>query len=366
MKPVTCGWVSCDPIGLKDGVNLYVYVGSNPVGLIDPAGTDDLPSWYLEMTRGTWDDAEILRRLQYLDARAEGLRTLLDLSKPKIIASPTGKPEDAYIAEGISLPPVLVSSISREQSLIAHATGTLITMQKLNNRLREVAPWQEYAERATGKRWDDLSESAKNLWKGKIEHHESQLRPNLLTDMTGSFVKESQSTDVQVFQGAVVGTMMKFGMSPKPTVSPQPSTSMGPVLSRISAFVGTRPQFRNWVLSKLQREPNNPLRFLLNASGTGFKRIASKSHSELIDNPDIWEAGHITSDKIGGNRLMIQSAWENQVQNISVEHRRVGGAVLDNPVVEVGGFPVAKSTVLWWEQVGRLPAGTAANAPVIP
>ena len=41
------------------------------------------------------------------------------------------------------------------------------------------------------------------------------------------------------------------------------------------------------------------------------------------------------------------------------------GAVLDNPVVEVGGLPVAKSTVLWWESAGLLPAGTAANAPVI-
>ena len=74
---------------------------------------------------------------------------------------------------------------------------------------------------------------------------------------------------------------------------------------------------------------------------------------------------HITSDKLGGDRLMIQSAWENQVQNISVEHPRVGGAVLDNPAIEVGGFPVAKSTVLWWEQVGKVPSGTAARAPVI-
>jgi Bacterial toxin 5 len=62
---------------------------------------------------------------------------------------------------------------------------------------------------------------------------------------------------------------------------------------------------------------------------------------------------------------MIQSAWENQVQNISVEHPRVGGGVLDNPAIEVGGLPVAKSTVTWWENEGLLPAGTAARAPVI-
>ena len=33
-------WVSGDPAGLTDGVNLYLYVNSNPVGLIDPTGTD--------------------------------------------------------------------------------------------------------------------------------------------------------------------------------------------------------------------------------------------------------------------------------------------------------------------------------------
>lgn len=138
------------------------------------------------------------------------------------------------------------------------------------------------------------------------------------------------------------------------------------VILRGAASIGTRGQFRDWVLEKLLREPKNPLRFLLNSSGTGFKQVGSRAHSNLINNPDIWEAGHVTSEKIGGTRLMIQSAWENQVQNILVEHRSVGGAVLHNQVVEVGGLPVSRSTVLWWEELGFLPPGTAASAPVLP
>ena len=35
-------WLNQDPIGYQDGVNLYAYVGSNPVNRIDPQGT----SWY--------------------------------------------------------------------------------------------------------------------------------------------------------------------------------------------------------------------------------------------------------------------------------------------------------------------------------
>ncbi len=169
--------------------------------IIEQAGTDNLPSWYLEMTRESKDNAEFQRRLQNLDARAEELRKLVDSSKPKIITSPTGKPEDAYIAKGISFNFDLVSSISREQSLLAHARGTLIFREKLNERRREVAPWIEYAEQDTGKRWEDISESAKSYWKAIIGHPEWAVPGNLLT---GAILDESQSTDVQFFQGAMM------------------------------------------------------------------------------------------------------------------------------------------------------------------
>jgi RHS repeat-associated protein len=33
-------WTACDPIGTKDGLNLYMYVGNSPIQLHDPSGTE--------------------------------------------------------------------------------------------------------------------------------------------------------------------------------------------------------------------------------------------------------------------------------------------------------------------------------------
>ncbi len=33
-----CRWSQCDPIGIKDGVNIYAYCSNNPVGMYDPSG----------------------------------------------------------------------------------------------------------------------------------------------------------------------------------------------------------------------------------------------------------------------------------------------------------------------------------------
>jgi len=55
-------WAKCDPLALADGINLYVYVGSNPNVLVDPLGTDGhSPEWRAY--------AQASRELQAADAR---------------------------------------------------------------------------------------------------------------------------------------------------------------------------------------------------------------------------------------------------------------------------------------------------------
>ena len=233
-----------------------------------------------------------------------------------------------------------------EASIISHLIGDLQTRLLINKRLK----------------WNRLSQAEKNYQNMIVNHPEWRVRSNFILDMTGAIVDESQSTDVAVFQAAVIGAIIAMAMPTKPVRVPP--TKPIPIISKIAAFAGTRDQFRAYVLKKLMSEPNNPLGFLLNKARTGWN-VASSTHDVLIERYDIWQAGHIKSGKIGGVRLMIQTAWENQVQGQSVERPSIGGAVLDNPVVEVGGFPVAKTTVKTWELAGRLPPGTAEAAPIV-
>lgn len=44
-------WTKCDPIGLADGINLYIYTGSSPIGFIDPTGTDGRTTNIAQMER---------------------------------------------------------------------------------------------------------------------------------------------------------------------------------------------------------------------------------------------------------------------------------------------------------------------------
>ena len=42
--PLLGRWISSDPIGIEDGVNVYIYVHNNPIGNHDPTGTQDVPA----------------------------------------------------------------------------------------------------------------------------------------------------------------------------------------------------------------------------------------------------------------------------------------------------------------------------------
>ena len=125
---------------------------------------------------------------------------------------------------------------------------------------------------------------------------------------------------------------------------------------------GSREHMRRAAARLIRVDPNHPLRFLLDEKGR-FKPTRGLSHAELADRPDLVQMGHIVSDKLGGQeRLMLQGAWENQRNNITVEHSSIGGAVLENPAIDIGGIAVDLKTATFWEQIGWLKKGTVEKA----
>ena len=164
---------------------IHVTAPPPPASVVpSPSGSDwptaDLPSWYLETTKESKNDAEIKRRLQNLASRQEELRKLMTISGNYIFHG-TGKPEDSPIVEGLSLPQGITRDISRELDLISHAKGDLLFNLRMNERIREIDPVRAYVEQKIGENWNDLSESAKSYWRMKIGHPEWQVRPNLFT-----------------------------------------------------------------------------------------------------------------------------------------------------------------------------------------
>jgi Bacterial toxin 5 len=73
--------------------------------------------------------------------------------------------------------------------------------------------------------------------------------------------------------------------------------------------------------------------------------------------------GHITSKKSGQTEeIMIQGAWENQFNNVTVEHSSRGGAFIENVAIDIGGIAVDRQTAMFWEKNGWLRTGTVASA----
>jgi hypothetical protein len=108
------------------------------------------------------------------------------------------------------------------------------------------------------------------------------------------------------------------------------------------------------ILSKLKDH-------LLNAEGE-FKSPYGKTHDELINNPDLLEMMHLESRKGGGERVVVGSAWINQLDRITVERPRSRMSI-KNVAVNIGGILFEVRSAQYFESLGWLDKGTVANAP---
>jgi hypothetical protein len=116
----------------------------------------------------------------------------------------------------------------------------------------------------------------------------------------------------------------------------------------------------------ISEDKDHPLKFLLDQSRRlKFRPQKGLTHAELIDRPDLVQMGHLMSKHIGGKRVVIQSAWLNQFLNLTLERSSIGGAVLEQEAIDIGGVAVEKRTAQFWEDINWLDPGTVENAPKV-
>jgi hypothetical protein len=145
------------------------------------------------------------------------------------------------------------------------------------------------------------------------------------------------------------------------TALPAEPAAMAP--STQTTLIGSsEAQFRRDATRLISRDQNHPLRFLLGTGGN-LKRTRGLTHAELVDRPDLVQMGHLKSSKAGGNRIVLQDAWMNQIDNITIEHSRNKGSFVEQRgAVDIGGVGVEINTAMMWEKENLIPQGTVAAA----
>ncbi|MBI3798460.1 MAG: toxin [Deltaproteobacteria bacterium] len=64
-------WVAVDPIGIEDGLNLYVYVVNNPIGHVDLTGTENTPSAPFDQEVMMRTDPQLYQYLKGMDRKRQ-------------------------------------------------------------------------------------------------------------------------------------------------------------------------------------------------------------------------------------------------------------------------------------------------------
>jgi hypothetical protein len=101
---------------------------------------------------------------------------------------------------------------------------------------------------------------------------------------------------------------------------------------------------------------NNPaLQFLLHDGKLVSTVQRGMTQAWRIGDPTLVEAGHVASAKIGGETVILMSAWKNRMISATLEHKKLGGAIAEIPfALDFGGVLVDLELAVDWCAAGLL------------
>jgi RHS repeat-associated protein len=311
--PWLARWVSCDPEGISDGLNVYLFLQANPVCRSDPTGTKS------NITTEPMPREMVSRLEQGLGRKLkEGEIALYD---------PGGK--GGYRGE--------------------------ITLKD----------WQKSGYKGKAYVYDPANMPSNRL---------SVL--DWLTKLAGWLNLEFGSTGTGVQGGVPAGVGPRSGANRLAQigyclaamfVSINPAQKQ--LLKKLAAkalSARARKAFKKWALKTIteaiEKKGYHPLRNLVKKTkGLRGKQIWKwRSGSHLSHEPAV-HAGHkITRHSGAPERLGLEDAWFNELANYKGEMQ---GAIFDRGrFLDIGGVPVDYRTARMWESVGLIAKGIVKNA----
>ncbi|RDI68168.1 polymorphic toxin type 5 domain-containing protein [Nocardia pseudobrasiliensis] len=175
---------------------------------------------------------------------------------------------------------------------------------------------------------------------GAQEYHE--LLERLAAGSTEGFDDSDWLSEIT---GSVEKTLSSTA---RPTI---PASALGDI-----GVISSKDGFRRAVARVLRDDPGHPLRFLLDENGS--LRSTTGDFAHWLENPEITEAGHLTSAKslgeAGGDQLVVMSTYRNRLASSTIEHPSRGGFMSIDTALEIRGIPVDPETVVDWVSKGLL------------
>jgi RHS repeat-associated protein len=327
-------WTACDPIAPEGRLSVYAYAADNPIHFVDPDGK-----------QAVYPDGYTGPPIPELDARIRAEHEAFLKEHPEARFAEE-HPIATEIIEGIQAVGAIIFLVQDVRSLTSGI--------RLPNRqqLRVFHADESGAMKIPGT-GTKAGPSTPPSTPTKT--------PNMPTD-TGPTIATAPANPAA---------------APKTTLVPEPSTpvSAQPIVPTPVAppptpaaspppFVGKSESQMRRTGAKLLRQSTDPAlatlkEKLLDDSGK-FKGTRGKSHDVLADSPDLLEMGHVGSAKAGGKRVVLQSAWINQFDRVTVETFR--GRHVENEAVGIGPFGIEKRTAQMFEDLGWIPKGTVSSA----
>ena len=350
-------WVSCDPIGVQDGLNLYQYCRDNPVNRTDRMGSD---SWSWNPLNFFSDDYTF-NPGEYTYKVARGIVT-------------------AGIGTGIDTAFRVADMTTQGTSAFGKWTGWYdIGYTELSPEARRYDPTLSYRRniqktgsetkegiKAFGKRLSDKDPDAVGtlvfIVATSVGGKPPSLPnipffsvPRLATSVTTTGVRATQfvwestaisSSTIQKFGGLILAVAAtSSSSSDTPSGGGKPASRQYP--SSTGQVASSRGVFMDRALRTILKDPNHPLRFLINPK---TKNWWARSH--LSQEPTV-QAGHLTSRHSGAaERYGLEDSAYNQWSSNKGETQ---GAIFKKPAVDIGGVSVEGRTAQQWQRMGKIP-----------